>query len=319
MAIVHGIISFGGNGRTIQGFSEPQEYISVNYVNIYGGNYERDGSTYYLVGGKIDFLEGYDQSGITGTIEDFSISWKKLCYLNYDTEDHIIGARMYSGHVEKILFAGDDTFYASADWYYRLYGGNDRFFGSTGQDYAYGGDGNDIIEGFDGNDMLSGDKGKDEIYGGAGSDSLWGGSGADILKGEVGDDQIYGGSGNDTIFSGEGNDVIYSGKGDDVIVFDVAPDTASNIDAIYDFSRGSDLIGLSADVFSDFSLGELSKNEFFSARGAVEALTASQRIIFNRDTGDLYYDADGVGGVDAVKIASLYGVHKLTVDDFVIL
>ena len=58
--------------------------------------------------------------------------------------------------------------------------------------------------------------------------------------------------------------------------------------------------------------------QFYKAAGATTAHDATDRIIYNTTTGDLYYDADGQGGVDAILFAVLTTHPNLTASDFVI-
>jgi Ca2+-binding RTX toxin-like protein len=46
------------------------------------------------------------------------------------------------------------------------------------------------------------------------------------------------------------------------------------------------------------------------------ANTSAQRLLFNTSNGNLYFDADGVGGIGAVQIAKLEGVTGLSAGDF---
>lgn len=145
--------------------------------------------------------------------------------------------------------------------------------------------------------------GNDRITGSQFGDSLDGGAGKDLLRGGAGDDQISGGLGRDTLFGGEG---------DDTFVFDVAPGRA-NYDDIVDFHQAEDVIKLDSSVFSGLVAGVLAAEDFVIGKTARDE---SDRIIYNK--GDLLYDADGAGGVDAVKFATVGNCTWLTADDFVI-
>ena len=50
--------------------------------------------------------------------------------------------------------------------------------------------------------------------------------------------------------------------------------------------------------------------------GLTAAADADQRIIYNTLKGDLYYDRDSLGGVAAVRFATITYVAALTHDDF---
>ena len=52
--------------------------------------------------------------------------------------------------------------------------------------------------------------------------------------------------------------------------------------------------------------------------GETKAATADQRIIYNTDTGKLYFDIDGAGGEDAVLLARLTNHAALGLADFFI-
>ncbi len=190
----------------------------------------------------------------------------------------------------------------------------DELVGTAGGDHMVGRRGRDDIRGGDGDDLLKGGKGNDALRGGDGDDRLKGQGGDDFLKGGEGDDTLLGGDGRDYLEGGAGDDTLVGGEGRDVFVFTAALDVMG-VDTIRDFVSGTDLIGLDADVFTGLSAGRLSEAAF--VLGAT-ALDADDRILFDTETGALFYDADGVGGTAAVQFAILEGGVSLSAGDLLI-
>ena len=118
--------------------------------------------------------------------------------------------------------------------------GNDRVFGSEGDDRIDGGDGNDRLTGEAGADDLDGGTGNDQLSGGVGGDSLRGGDGNDKLKGDAGADILDGGTGNDQLLGGDGADTLTGGAGRDVLDGGAGDDTFSldRQDDVTDVLRG---------------------------------------------------------------------------------
>jgi Ca2+-binding RTX toxin-like protein len=105
------------------------------------------------------------------------------------------------------------------------------------------------------------------------------------------------------------------GEGEDVFAFTTRPGKA-NVDRIADFSAAEDTIHLSSKAFGQLAKGVLSEEAFHVGAKAVEA---DDRIIFNKRTGALSYDADGSGTqYGAIKFAQLKAKTVLTADDFFI-
>ncbi len=50
-----------------------------------------------------------------------------------------------------------------------------------------------------------------------------------------------------------------------------------------------------------------------------EATSAEHRVIYDDDTGDMYFDADGSGGIVAIKFATLDAGLKLSHDNLVVI
>ncbi len=146
---------------------------------------------------------------------------------------------------------------------------------------------------------------------------------ADHLVGGTGADRISGGDGDDLLSGGAGRDILVGGRGSDLFIFDVLPGARREQDSILDFVSGEDRLYFSSEMFAGlapFASGPLAEEAFHSAPGATRAQDASDRIIFNSQTGDLYYDPDGVGGMWAVHLAVFGGAQApaLTASDIMI-
>jgi Ca2+-binding RTX toxin-like protein len=97
----------------------------------------------------------------------------------------------------------------------------------------------------------------DALEGNAFGNVLAGMHGDDVLSGGEGADRLFGGIGSDVLVGGLGDDVLRGGGGADLFVF--GPDGGA--DAIADFRAGSDLIGLSGELFA----GEATAEEVIEA------------------------------------------------------
>ena len=146
----------------------------------------------------------------------------------------------------------------------------------------------------------------DTVIGAGGSQLFFLQGGNDIAFGNGGDDAIAGQAGRDRIDGGNGNDTMNGGNGNDTFVFSTVLNAASNVDNIEDFATGHDTIELSAGMFSGLAAGILKAAAFVSGSGLTEAADASDRIIYDTSTGDVYFDADGTGsGSTAILFATL--------------
>jgi Ca2+-binding RTX toxin-like protein len=134
-----------------------------------------------------------------------------------------------------------------------------------------------------------------------------GNGGDDVLTGTSGNDTLDGGAGNDTINGGAGVDTLTGGAGADVLVIDQAAG-AANADRITDFTSGTDKIRLDGAAMpnlgasGDFAAGD---GRFFAGAGANSGQDATDRVIFNTTTRQLWYDVDGNGSSAAQLIATL--------------
>jgi Ca2+-binding RTX toxin-like protein len=126
---------------------------------------------------------------------------------------------------------------------------------------------------------------------------------------------IRGNAGDNVLASGGGNDVFTTGAGHDTIVFNVSLGS-NNVITISDFDPASDQIALDHTIFTQLTtLGELDPAAFASATNAT---TAAQHIIYDANSGFIYYDADGSNSSPEVLFAKVTPQLALTSHDFVI-
>jgi serralysin len=196
-------------------------------------------------------------------------------------------------------------------------GGADKLNGGGGIDTAsYAGASSGVVVSLANPAINSGDAAGDSFKA---IENLVGSGFNDSVFGDNGNNAINGGAGNDTIKGYGGNDTLTGGAGIDLFVFNSALDMATNVDAIADFNVAADTIQLDNAVFTALAAtGMLAASAFKDI--AVAAKDADDRIIYNSDTGALYYDADGSGSTFGnVKFATLSGAPDLTAADFVVI
>jgi Ca2+-binding RTX toxin-like protein len=196
------------------------------------------------------------------------------------------------------------------------YHGNDTVNGGTGADRVSGGAGADNLNGGDGDDVMNGGDAGDRMTGGIGLDRLTGGAGDDLLKGEADDDKVLGSAGMDTLAGGAGNDVLTGGGGKDQFRFE---DKGVDADRINDFTDGTDQIAFDLDFFSRLNnTGALNPVMFkagsdISAAGGAD-VDADDRILYDTDSGRLYYDTNGSDAGGRFLVATVVdtpGTHPL--------
>ncbi len=121
-----------------------------------------------------------------------------------------------------------------------------------------------------------------------------------------GDDVIDGGGGNDVIRSGAGNDQLRGGAGADTFWFKAGE---SGIDRIFDFTPGTDRIGLTGFVTTTGGV---------RVETGTAATTAQSSFLYDVTTGMLSYDADGNGATAPITFAQLNPGLTLSLNDFII-
>ncbi|WP_167671249.1 calcium-binding protein [Microvirga terricola] len=213
--------------------------------------------------------------------------------------------------------------------------GNDTLDGGAGIDDMYGGVGDDVYvvdnvadlvrewrgEGFDTvitTASFSLGAADVEILQASGKAaiSLTGNGIDNTIVGNTANNKLSGGLGNDTLKGELGNDTLTGGKGKDVFTFDAKLNKSKNVDKITDFNAKDDTIYLSKSIFSKISKKGTLKASMFKIGDA--AADKDDRIIFNKKTGSLSYDADGSGKGAAVEFARIDKKVALTFKDFYI-
>jgi Ca2+-binding RTX toxin-like protein len=226
---------------------------------------------------------------------------------------------------------GNDNIYGDS--------GNDVLIGGPGFDFIYGGEGDDILNAtLADDDNLFGGIGNDVYQVSRNTDTITEGfnQGIDTVRSSVTNNlllinpnlenlvltgaanidgtgnnlynQITGNTGNNALNGLNGNDVLTGGGGNDQFIFNTAL-PASGIDTINDFVVGSEKIVLDKSFFPALETvaGDLLGIDFrvislpvFAEE--ITAATGTEEIVYNRVTGNLFYNADagaagfGVGG-----------------------
>ena len=142
----------------------------------------------------------------------------------------------------------------------------------------------------------------DEITGNSAANFLFGFDEWDVLDGRTGNDRLEGGAGNDWY------------------LFTTGPGSA-NADTVVGFASGFDSIVLDGSVHANsggngqFAAGD---SRFASGAGFNAGQDASDRVVYNTTTGQLWYDADGNGAGAAQLIATLQGAPAFAATDIII-
>jgi serralysin len=163
-------------------------------------------------------------------------------------------------------------------------------------------------------EQAQGGSGSDTLIGNGADNRLNGMSGNDKLKAGSGSDVLYGGVGNDTLQGEWGKDYLRGGAGKDLFLFNSALSGA--FDRIADFSPRDDTIRLSDAIFDELKPGALSNGRFCVGSKAKDNV---DRIIYDKSTGDLFYDPDGTGSDAQIKFANLISKPKLSAADFYVI
>lgn len=151
---------------------------------------------------------------------------------------------------------------------------------------------------------------------------LRGANGNDVLIGANGADTLYGDANNDLLRGGAGNDILYGGLGNDYFRFDTAlsTSTAMNVDRIKDFNPSQDTIQLENSMFTKFGTSTKGaiNSAYFKANTTGLAQDSNDYIVYETDTGRLYYDSNGSAAGGSILVALLQTNLALTSADYVL-
>jgi uncharacterized delta-60 repeat protein len=115
-----------------------------------------------------------------------------------------------------------------------------------------------------------------------------------------------------------GNDVLTGGGGKDYFAFGTKLG-AGNVDVITDFVAIDDTIRLDHSIFKTLAVSATLAASAFRANASGLAEDADDRIIYETDTGKLYYDVNGSAGGGIVHFATLTGNPTITNADFMVI
>ena len=227
--------------------------------------------------------------------------------------------------------------------------------GTAGNDTLTGTAGNDTISGLGGNDLIRAGStgGADVVDGGADFDSIefasratsavivdfvagtisGGSSGTisftgverviagnfnDRLSGNGSGQTLAGQGGADTLWGAGGVDTLRGGGGADTFVF--RETGTGSADSVLDFGSGTDKLLLGGSAMSalgaagNFAAGDAR----FKANSTGTATDASDRVVYNTTSRQVFYDADGNGSGAKVLIATLQSGATLVATDIAV-
>jgi Ca2+-binding RTX toxin-like protein len=225
---------------TVTAFNVSQDYVSINQIQVQGGNNSDLVQTLTSVVIAMNITGGDGNDQLQGGNGD-------------DLIEGDAGDDQLDGQ------GGNDTLKGGTGIDLLLGGtGDDILFGNAGADYLNGGDGNDKLYGDTdttdpeiGDDKVFGGKGNDEVYGGLGDDTLSGGDDNDLVNGGAGNDELYGDAGNDTLIGEAGDDRISGGDGIDTVSYQTAP---SGVVVNLDEANGYSSAGGVGDLEGNFAI-----------------------------------------------------------------
>ncbi|BCH20391.1 calcium-binding protein [Mesorhizobium sp. L-8-3] len=127
---------------------------------------------------------------------------------------------------------------------------------------------------------------------------------------------VVGTTGNNVLAGGWGNDTLTGGAGSDTFLFNTSLNRTTNVDRITDFNVAADTIRVDNAAFKGLAEGWLAAGAFHTGAAAADA---QDRIIYNKATGAISFDADGSGSGAAIHFATVSAGLALTSGDFFVI
>ncbi|WP_349435606.1 calcium-binding protein [Pararhizobium sp. A13] len=144
------------------------------------------------------------------------------------------------------------------------------------------------------------------------------GNAADKLTGNSAANFLRSGEGNDFLAGGLGNDLLRGEGGKDTFFFNTKLNKFTNVDLIQDFNVVDDTIRLENAIFTEITgTRTLTSAQFYKSAAGV-AHDGSDHIIYETDTGKLFYDSNGNAAGGSVHFATISTNLALTAADFFI-
>ncbi len=202
--------------------------------------------------------------------------------------------------------------------------GSNVLNGAGGTDVMLGGSGNDTYV-TDGGDTITenANQGADTVQSsvsitlGANLENLvLTGNGSISGSGNTLANTITGNAGANSINGSTGGDTLTGGSGSDNFIFNTTLG-ASNVDRITDYNVAADTIRLENAIFVGLAGGTL-KASAFTKNTSGNATDAQDRIVYETDTGKIYFDKDGTGAASKVHFATIGTNLAVTNADFIV-
>lgn len=126
-----------------------------------------------------------------------------------------------------------------------------------------------------------------DMFGTTSADRLFGTDATNRIYAGDGNDELDGKGGDDTLVGGRGKDTLTGGTGKDTFVFA----DANDVDVVKDFNAADDHIDIVVG-----GRGTVAKAfDFIAGKSSVQLQGSAPTVIYDKDSGGLWFDADGKG------------------------